>query len=100
MVDLKKIQRNFLQSDDSERGSQEARSGRARSFGDRQPGIQGKRVKGWGSIFGFTGANIAEGNEMVKWAEQLDGVKAANICISEEVFDWLEKEVESRSTAS
>jgi DNA-binding Lrp family transcriptional regulator len=50
-----------------------------------------------GSIFGFTGANVAEGNEMLKWVRQLDGVKTADIYISEEVihvFDWLEKEVE------
>ena len=52
-----------------------------------------------GSIFGFNGANIAEGSEIVKWVRQLDGVKAAKIYISEEVihvFDWLAREVKTK----
>lgn len=52
-----------------------------------------------GSIFGFTGSNITEGNELLKWVKQLDGVRAARITIAEEVihvFDWLEREVEKQ----
>lgn len=52
-----------------------------------------------GSIFGFTGSNIAEGNELLKWVRKLRGVKSAKIYISEEVlhvYDWLEREVKHR----
>jgi DNA-binding Lrp family transcriptional regulator len=52
-----------------------------------------------GSIFGFTGSNIAEGNELLKWAKKHRGVKSARIYISEEVlhvYDWLEREVKHR----
>ncbi len=52
-----------------------------------------------GSIFGFTGSNIAEGNELLKWVRQLNGIKSARLYISEEVlhvFDWLQPEVEQR----
>jgi DNA-binding Lrp family transcriptional regulator len=53
-----------------------------------------------GSIFGFTGSNISEGNDLLKWVRQLNHVKSAQLNISEEVFyifDWLEREVASRS---
>lgn len=52
-----------------------------------------------GSIFGFTGSNIAEGNELLKWVKKQRGVKSARIYISEEVlhvYDWLEREVKHR----
>jgi len=55
-----------------------------------------------GSIFGFTGANLAEGNEVLGWVRQLNGVRAARMNISEEVvhvFDWLETEVDRRVSA-
>ena len=53
-----------------------------------------------GSIFGFTGSNIAEGNELLRWVRRLPAVRSAKMNIVEEVvhvFDWLEREVERRS---
>jgi DNA-binding Lrp family transcriptional regulator len=53
-----------------------------------------------GSIFGFTGANVAEGSEILNWVKKLPGVKAARMNIVEEilhVFDWLEGEVKTRA---
>ena len=49
-----------------------------------------------GLIFGFRGLNIAEGNDLLKWAKKLEGVTSAKINIIEDVvhvFDWLEREV-------
>ena len=46
-----------------------------------------------GSVFGFTGANVAEGNEILEWARNQPGVMSADIIITEkvvQVFDWLE----------
>ncbi len=54
-----------------------------------------------GSIFGFTGANVADGNEVLKWVKKLPGVRTARLSIVEEVvhvFDWLDKEVAGRTT--
>jgi DNA-binding Lrp family transcriptional regulator len=50
-----------------------------------------------GSIFGFTGANVAEGNEILEWVRQQSGVKSASMTIAEkvvQVFDWLESQVQ------
>lgn len=50
-----------------------------------------------GSIFGFTGANVAEGNEILEWVRKQPGVSSADLTIIERVvhiFDWLESEVQ------
>lgn len=52
-----------------------------------------------GLIFGFTGANVAEGNEILNWVKQQPSVKSAKINIVERivhVYDWLEGEVEKQ----
>jgi DNA-binding Lrp family transcriptional regulator len=52
-----------------------------------------------GSVFGFTGANVAEGNDILEWVKQQPGVKSASMTIAErvvQVFDWIEREVERR----
>jgi DNA-binding Lrp family transcriptional regulator len=52
-----------------------------------------------GSVFGFTGANVAEGSDILEWVRQQPGVKAASMSIAErvvQVFDWIESEVERR----
>jgi DNA-binding Lrp family transcriptional regulator len=51
------------------------------------------------SVFGFTGANIAEGNDILEWVSQQPGVKSASMAITErvvQVFDWIQREVERR----
>jgi hypothetical protein len=51
------------------------------------------------SIFGFTSANIAEGNEILSWVKQQNGIRTARLNIIEKVvhaYAWLEKEVERR----
>jgi hypothetical protein len=52
-----------------------------------------------GSVFGFTGANVAEGNDILEWVKQQPGVKSATMTIAErvvQVFDWIEREIERR----
>ena len=52
-----------------------------------------------GSVFGFTGANIAEGNDILEWVKQQPAVKSATMTIAErvvQVFDWIESEVKKR----
>jgi DNA-binding Lrp family transcriptional regulator len=52
-----------------------------------------------GLVFGFTGANVAEGNDILEWVKQQPGVKSASMTIAErvvQVFDWIEREVERR----
>src|SRR5947199_2382391 len=52
-----------------------------------------------GSVFGFTGANVAEGSDILEWVKQQPGVKSASMTIAErvvQVFDWIESEVERR----
>jgi DNA-binding Lrp family transcriptional regulator len=52
-----------------------------------------------GSVFGFTGANVAEGNDILEWVTQQPGVISASMSIAErvvQVFDWIESEVERR----
>jgi len=52
-----------------------------------------------GSVFGFTGANVAEGNDILEWVKQQPGVISASMTIAErvvQVFDWIESEVERR----
>jgi DNA-binding Lrp family transcriptional regulator len=52
-----------------------------------------------GSVFGFTGANVAEGNDILEWVKQQPGVDSASMTIAErvvQVFDWIEREVERR----
>jgi DNA-binding Lrp family transcriptional regulator len=52
-----------------------------------------------GLIYGFTGANVAEGTEVLKWVRRQDGVVSSRMNITEEVihvFDWLDGEVERR----
>jgi DNA-binding Lrp family transcriptional regulator len=52
-----------------------------------------------GSVFGFTGANVAEGNDILEWVKQQPGVNSASMTIAErvvQVFDWIEREVERR----
>jgi DNA-binding Lrp family transcriptional regulator len=54
-----------------------------------------------GSVFGFTGANVAEGNEILEWVRSQPGVKSADMTITEkvvQVFDWLESEVQRQLT--
>src|SRR5467141_2426306 len=49
-----------------------------------------------GSVFGFTGANVAEGNDILEWVKQQRGVNSASMTIAErvvQVFDWIESEV-------
>lgn len=48
------------------------------------------------SIYGFTGANINEGEEITKWIKQQPGVKSVSMNIVESVihvYAWLEKEL-------
>ncbi|MBO0888629.1 Lrp/AsnC family transcriptional regulator [Candidatus Bathyarchaeota archaeon] len=55
-----------------------------------------------GSVFGFTGANVAEGNDILVWVKQQPGVMSATMTIAERVvhvFDWIEGEVERRVNA-
>jgi hypothetical protein len=50
---------------------------------------------GW--VFGFTGANVAEGNDILEWVKQQPGVNSASMTIAErvvQVFGWIEREVE------
>ena len=52
-----------------------------------------------GSVFGFTGANVAEGSDVLEWVKQQPGVKSASMTIAErvvQVFEWIESEVERR----
>src|SRR3989454_12341582 len=52
-----------------------------------------------GSVFGFTGANVAEGSDVLEWVKQQPGVKSASMTIAErvaQVFEWIESEVEKR----
>jgi len=52
-----------------------------------------------GSVFGFTGANVAEGNDLLEWVKQQPGVISASMTIAErvvQVFDWIESEVDMR----
>ncbi|MDA4112888.1 MAG: AsnC family transcriptional regulator [Thaumarchaeota archaeon] len=54
-----------------------------------------------GSIFGFNGANVAEGSAILKWVRRQEGVTSARMNIAEEVvqaFEWLDEEVERRAT--
>ncbi len=49
-----------------------------------------------GSIFGFNGANVAEGNDILEWAKQEPGVKSVSLTIAErviQVFDWVQDEI-------
>ena len=51
-----------------------------------------------GSVFGFTGANVAEGNDVLEWVKHQPGVSSASMTIAErvvQVFDWVENEVET-----
>ena len=51
------------------------------------------------SVFGFTGANVAEGNEILEWVRNQPGVISADIIITEkvvQVFDWLESFVQKQ----
>jgi len=51
------------------------------------------------SIFGFTSANIEDGNEILSWVKQQKGIRTARLNIIEKVvhaYAWLEKEVERR----
>ncbi|MGA2665344.1 MAG: AsnC family transcriptional regulator [Nitrososphaerales archaeon] len=55
---------------------------------------------GNGLIFGFSGKNVEEGNKVMRWVRQLEGVESARMTIVEEifyVFDWLEEEVGRRA---
>ncbi len=52
-------------------------------------------------IFGFNGANVSVGNEILKWVKKLPGVTNAKMNIVEQVihaYDWLEKEVDKRAS--
>src|SRR5207302_4173364 len=52
-----------------------------------------------GSVFGFTGANVAEGSDVLEWVKQQPGVISASMNIAErvvQVFEWIESEVERR----
>ncbi len=56
---------------------------------------------GSGLIFGFSGRNVEEGNRVMRWVKQLQGVKSARMTIVEEVFyvfDWLDREVDKFAT--
>jgi DNA-binding Lrp family transcriptional regulator len=49
-----------------------------------------------GSVFGFTGANVAQGNDILEWVKQQPGVRSVTMTIAErvvQVFDWIESEV-------
>jgi DNA-binding Lrp family transcriptional regulator len=49
-----------------------------------------------GSVFGFTGANVAQGNDILEWVKQQPGVRSVTMTITErvvQVFDWIESEV-------
>lgn len=51
------------------------------------------------SVFGFTGANVAEGNEILEWVRLQPGVNSASMTITEtvvQVFEWVESEVKKR----
>jgi DNA-binding Lrp family transcriptional regulator len=55
-----------------------------------------------GSVFGFTGANVAEGSDILEWVQQQPAVKSASMTIAErvvQVFDWIETEVERQLRA-
>ena len=48
-------------------------------------------------IFGFNGANVAEGSDLLKLVKSIPGVKSAKMNIVEHVvyvYDWLEKQVD------
>ena len=52
-----------------------------------------------GSVFGFTGANVAEGSDILEWVKQQPGVKSGSMTIAErvvQVFDWIEKSRDAR----
>ncbi len=54
-----------------------------------------------GSVFGFTGANVAEGIDILEWVKTQPGVKSASMTITEkvvQVFDWLETEIQKQLT--
>ena len=49
-----------------------------------------------GSVFGFTGANVAQGNDILEWVRQQPGVRSVSLTIAErvvQVFDWVEDEI-------
>jgi len=49
-----------------------------------------------GSVFGFTGANVAQGNDILEWVKPQPGVRSVTMTIAErvvQVFDWIESEV-------
>ncbi len=53
-----------------------------------------------GSVFGFNGANVAEGSDILEWVRHQSGVKSASMTIAERVvhvFDWIESEVDKRA---
>src|SRR5260370_24635748 len=53
-----------------------------------------------GSVFGFTGANVAQGNDILEWVKQQPGVRSVTMTIAEkggQVFDWIESEVKRQS---
>lgn len=55
-----------------------------------------------GSVFGFTGANVAEGSDILEWVKQQPGVRSASIAITERVvhvFDWIQNEVDKQVKA-
>lgn len=55
-----------------------------------------------GSVFGFTGANIAEGSDILEWVKQQPGVTSASMTIAERVihvFDWIQNEVDKQVKA-
>lgn len=55
---------------------------------------------GNGLIFGFSGNNVEEGNKVMRWVKQIQGVKSARMTIVEDVFyvfDWLEQEAGRRA---
>jgi DNA-binding Lrp family transcriptional regulator len=50
-----------------------------------------------GLIFGFTGANVAEGSKILQWVKRQEGVSSARMNIMEEAvcaFDWLDEEIQ------
>ena len=52
-----------------------------------------------GSVFGFTGANVAEGNEILEWVRNQPRVISVDIVITEkvvQVFDWLESFIQTQ----
>jgi DNA-binding Lrp family transcriptional regulator len=49
-----------------------------------------------GSVFGFTSANVAQGNDILEWVKQQLGVRSVTMTIAEmvvQVFHWIESEV-------